>query len=350
MHVCETARGGVGTYLNMLSGFDDDMLSSVFVVPDRHRQQLGTTADIRTFSAGARGLWSIFAMLRKVLQTRRQEQPDLIFLHSSLTLVLLPILRMIRIKIPVLYCPHGWAGCRYADGSLRQRIVRIAEGRLAGLADRVVNVSVGERELARDWRYRGHHIVIENAVPDRRASVSDRRFVAYGAGIDLLFVGRFDRQKGLDILLRAFAILRQTRSDIRLHLIGEAVVADSAAVPEDIEGVFAHGWVDLAEIDDWYGSADAVVVPSRWEGLPLVVPEALRNGTPVIVSDRSCMPALIREGVTGYSFWLDPQALADCLAGFYIMNEVAQVYFNRYNELLGRLQGIVTQIPVSASA
>ena len=40
---------------------------------------------------------------------------------------------------------------------------------------------------------------------------------------------------------------------------------------------------------------------------------------------------------------------ADCLAGFYIMNEVAQVYFNRYNELLGRLQGIVTQIPVSAS-
>ena len=40
---------------------------------------------------------------------------------------------------------------------------------------------------------------------------------------------------------------------------------------------------------------------------------------------------------------------ADCLAGFYIMNEVAQVSFSRYNELLGRLQGIVTQIPVSAS-
>lgn len=40
---------------------------------------------------------------------------------------------------------------------------------------------------------------------------------------------------------------------------------------------------------------------------------------------------------------------ADCLAGFYIMNEVAQVYFSRYNELLGRLQGIITQIPVSAA-
>jgi CRP-like cAMP-binding protein len=40
---------------------------------------------------------------------------------------------------------------------------------------------------------------------------------------------------------------------------------------------------------------------------------------------------------------------ADCLAGFYIMNEVAQAYFTRYIELLGRLQGIITQIPVSAS-
>jgi CRP-like cAMP-binding protein len=40
---------------------------------------------------------------------------------------------------------------------------------------------------------------------------------------------------------------------------------------------------------------------------------------------------------------------ADCLAGFYIMNEVAQAYFTRYIELLGRLQGIVTQIPVSTS-
>ncbi len=40
---------------------------------------------------------------------------------------------------------------------------------------------------------------------------------------------------------------------------------------------------------------------------------------------------------------------ADCLAGFYIMNEVAQTYFTRYIDLLGRLQGIVTQIPVSAN-
>ena len=39
----------------------------------------------------------------------------------------------------------------------------------------------------------------------------------------------------------------------------------------------------------------------------------------------------------------------DCLAGFSVMSEVAQAYFNRYIELLGRLQGIVTRIPMSAT-
>jgi CRP-like cAMP-binding protein len=49
------------------------------------------------------------------------------------------------------------------------------------------------------------------------------------------------------------------------------------------------------------------------------------------------------------AFQLRSLLQADCLAGFYIMNEVAQAYFTRYVELLGRLQGIVTQIPVSTS-
>lgn len=298
----------------MLASFDDGAVTSVFVVPDRHRYQLGQTADVRAFPSHGRGFRSVLAMLRMVLRTRRQETPDLIFLHSSLALILLPVLRLVRVGVPVLYCPHGWASSRYAASGLKQRCVRLVEGRLVALADRVVNVSIGERDLARQWGYRGRHIVIENAVPDRSTFASSDRFAAYGDGLDLLFVGRFDRQKGVDVLLQAFSILHRSRPDIRLHLIGEAVVEDGAMIPEPTAGVYTHGWVDLAEIDNWYASADALVVPSRWEGLPLVVPEALRNGTPVIVSDRSHMPDLIQVGITGYSFALEAQSLAECLS------------------------------------
>ena len=51
-----------------------------------------------------------------------------------------------------------------------------------------------------------------------------------------------------------------------------------------------------------------------WEGLPLIVPEALRNGTPVLVSDNSGLPDLVEAGTSGLVFELEEAALAKCLA------------------------------------
>lgn len=75
------------------------------------------------------------------------------------------------------------------------------------------------------------------------------------------------------------------------------------------------GWVDHADLDDWFSFADAVIVPSRWEGLPLVIPEALRNGTPVFCAETSGMEALITRGETGDHFPLSVEAIAATLAG-----------------------------------
>ena len=77
--------------------------------------------------------------------------------------------------------------------------------------------------------------------------------------------------------------------------------------------IVMHGWIDNRHIDSWYRSADAVIVPSRWEGLPFVIVEALRNGTPVLVSDRSGMPDLVEPGKTGEVFALDSDAIARLL-------------------------------------
>jgi glycosyltransferase involved in cell wall biosynthesis len=79
------------------------------------------------------------------------------------------------------------------------------------------------------------------------------------------------------------------------------------------------------------------VVPSRWEGLPLIIPEALRNGTPVFVANKSDMGALVTSGVTGGVFELDEIALSDCLrslnrANLQAMRPAArESYENRYS-------------------
>jgi glycosyltransferase involved in cell wall biosynthesis len=211
-------------------------------------------------------------------------------------------LRRGRAKRPrLIYIAHGWAGDQYSGA--KARLVRAVEGTLCGFADLVINVSHNDLETARRHGYRGRHTVIENAVPDAVAGARDDCFAAEPEALHLLFVGRFDRQKGLDILLEALASAQKLRPELKLHLIGGAV--RSGNTPAFPPGVDHVGWVPSDEVDQWYRSADALVVPSRWEGFGLVVAEAFRNGTPALVSDRGALPDLVEEGVTGHVFTLE---------------------------------------------
>jgi GalNAc-alpha-(1->4)-GalNAc-alpha-(1->3)-diNAcBac-PP-undecaprenol alpha-1,4-N-acetyl-D-galactosaminyltransferase len=87
-------------------------------------------------------------------------------------------------------------------------------------------------------------------------------------------------------------------------------------------------WVWLNERDDiptLLGQHHALVLPSRWEGLPNVVCEALACGRPVIVSNTLDHPFLVQEGITGYLFdWQDSQNLAAAIYALYQMSAQAR--------------------------
>ena len=99
-------------------------------------------------------------------------------------------------------------------------------------------------------------------------------------------VGRLTRQKGFDVLLEAFAMLR-TKRPVRLILLGAGParaalteraqrlgVADAVALP----GFVANPW-------SWMARADLFVLASRWEGSPNALTEAMALGTPVVATD-----------------------------------------------------------------
>lgn len=221
-------------------------------------------------------------------------------------------MRLRRDKRPAIYHAHGWAISAVGPSSLAGGLVRAVEGRLTGLADRVICASSADHELAESLGYRGRLQTLENAVPDARPDARSDLFADEPDHWHLLFVGRLDKQKGFDIL--AEALRRVRRKDLVVHVVGGAVRNDTDAlqIPPFARMV---GWVPRAELDTWYRSADAIVVPSRWEGLPLVIPEALANGTPVICSERSGMERLVQRGVTGDHFPLEAAALAEILEG-----------------------------------
>ncbi|MNQ42561.1 putative glycosyltransferase EpsD [compost metagenome] len=100
---------------------------------------------------------------------------------------------------------------------------------------------------------------------------------------------------------------------MKLTVVGSAVNDDSVERP-DIDAVEYLPWVTPAEVNELYKTADALIVPSRWEGFAMVPLEGMAMGVPVIASDCTSLPELVTNNITGYLFSTgDHQGLASIL-------------------------------------
>lgn len=119
------------------------------------------------------------------------------------------------------------------------------------------------------------------------ATERQRRRDALGlTGCVFLYVGRVWAGKGLDELFAAYRQLRAVRDDVSLLIVGDGVDYDryfgrESAAP----GVSFAGFVQPADLPEWYAICDALVFPTHGDPNGLVVEEALAAGLPVIVSD-----------------------------------------------------------------
>ncbi|HKV08883.1 MAG TPA: glycosyltransferase family 4 protein [Thermoanaerobaculia bacterium] len=131
----------------------------------------------------------------------------------------------------------------------------------------------------------------------------------------LLFVGRLRIRKGVEVLLEAV----RRNSGARLLIAGDgehrAALETKAAELGLGPSVAFLGRCDASRVRGLLAGAAALVVPSTYEGMPLVVLEAMEAGLPVVASRVSGIPEVVEDGKTG---WLvppeDPDALAAALA------------------------------------
>lgn len=139
-----------------------------------------------------------------------------------------------------------------------------------------------------------------NAVPlDQPA----RRPVAGGATAQdpLLFVGRLERVKGVDVLLDALALLARAGHHPHLDVVGEGSEREALAAQAARLGLTGRvrflGRLAPAEVAELRRGATALVLPSRYEGLALVLLEAWASGLPVVTTDAGAVPEVCRDGV-----------------------------------------------------
>lgn len=208
-----------------------------------------------------------------------------------------------------------------------------AQGRLKrrelARADTVTAVSAAVADsLVRDYGVdRARVRIVPNGAdaPDEEAERSPARRLREQLGAGVLrplwvCAGRLEQQKGQDVLLEALAELRRRGLEFVAALAGEGVLRASLEERTRALGLEAHvrflGQVD--ELGPLLAAADAVVLPSRWEGLPLVLLEALARGRPVAASAVGGIPEVVTDGEHARLVPPeDPGALADALEAFH---------------------------------
>jgi glycosyltransferase involved in cell wall biosynthesis len=127
----------------------------------------------------------------------------------------------------------------------------------------------------------------------------------------LLAVCRLERQKGLDVALRALAAVRSRHPDVELVVLGEGPERDALDALAGELGMPLRLLGRVPDVAAWLRRATMLVHPVRWEGFGLAVLEAMVAGVPVVASRVSSLPELVADGETGVLVEPDdPAALA----------------------------------------
>ena len=149
-------------------------------------------------------------------------------------------------------------------------------------------------------------VVIPNAVvfdvfANARPAELTQLGIPFGSRV-LISIGRFEYQKGFDVLLDAIGLLKPVPVDVYFLLVGDG--PDKEALRAQVERNHLSGIVRFADrrndVPELIASSCGLVLSSRWEGMPNVVLEAMAGGKPVIATRVEGIPELVCDGANGF--------------------------------------------------
>jgi D-inositol-3-phosphate glycosyltransferase len=209
----------------------------------------------------------------------------------------------------------------------REQEVRFEiERRTMAVSDRIIALTAVDRQqMIRHYGGLAPIVVIPGGVDLERFRPQPRQQARSALGLEpddkmLLFVGRIQRLKGLEVLLRAFALLDDSRAQL-VVVGGQPGINDESREIARLQHLAAKlgirertqfvGAVAHERLPVYYSAADVSVMPSSYESFGLVAVESLACGTPVVATRVGGLTSIIRDGETGLLVpWRDAELFA----------------------------------------
>lgn len=246
--------------------------------------------------------------LRKLIIT---QNIDIIHAHE-IAPAFVSRLATMGLKIPVILSYHGASEDRFTTaakqgGWLANRFIAVSEN----TARQLVACGLPRSDIATI------PYGIEPLQAPEPQAVSELRTSLLGQDgkISIVSVARLHRQKGIDVLIAAAKEAIASRRDIRFVVVGngsEEELARTLIREADLEEyIHLAGGHDNPRI--YLEASDIFVLASRWEALPLSIPEAFRSRLPVVATDVGGVAEIVNDSVGAVVPSENPAALAQSL-------------------------------------
>lgn len=265
-------------------------------------------------------VFAFFKCVRFLRKSFKREQYDIVHAHmTSLSFVSLLAAKQAGVKHRICHA--------HSTTNKKEGFVHFVKSCLKHISTWFATDLAGCSRLSIDWLYgkkaAKNAYLMRNAIDLDRFDVTDeeKRELKTHYGLEKCkvvgHIGRFEFQKNIPFLVKAFAILCKSRDDVRLMLVGGG--AEFENVKKLVETLKIEDKVlfmtEKRNVQEYYALFDVFALPSRFEGLPLVAIEAQAMGIPCLLSD-----CITKEAdVTGHVEYLP------ILSATYWANEISRV-------------------------
>lgn len=270
-------------------------------------------------------------LVPRLARALRRHRADVVHTHNPLPLIYgAPAARLAGAA--AIHTKHG-----LNPGSRGQRVVRRAAAQLAHAFVAVSETTFDQAKAQRDAPLARMHTIangirLDRYHPDSEARAAARVELGLGDAWVVGTVGRLDTYKNQAMLVRAVAPLLS--SDFRLVIVGDGpargeVEAEVAKLREPRWVVMTGRRMDVPRLIPAF---DVFALSSKTEGLPLVVPEAMAAGLPIVTTSVGGLPHVVDDGKTGLLVPVEEGALRDALAKLAGERQLARTMGERARE------------------
>jgi glycosyltransferase involved in cell wall biosynthesis len=294
VHILEATTGGTRRHLRELAlGLDPAEFRQALIVS--LRRDPAFEQDLALFRAAGIGvhvipmqrrvapLADLVALLRLVRLLRRL-RPEVVHAHSAKAGFLGRLAARLAAVRATVYTPHAFPFLE-TGAAWRDWFYRSLERLAVPWTTRLVAVSAEEREEACALGFAAAQVaLVANGMPPAQRPAAPE---PTGAPV-VLFLGRFCRQKGPDLLVSALPAIFTQVPDVQVRFVGGGpwegwLRRQVGAQPWRERVSFGEAHTAEATATE-LAAATLLVIPSRWEGLPYTLLEALQAGTPVVAT------------------------------------------------------------------